>query len=414
MTSLSPGIAVARAPLSGAWRLMLPLASLHAAMLAYDLQHPGRFLNADRAEERIAAVQGFGQALRSGDPAAYLAGHGIVGDWLPQALVYAAGGQYLVISLQVLLALASVLWVREIALRVGLDERRAGAAALLYALLPHTLVLPHQLASEALFAPLVVLAIRLGQRGALALGLATLIRPQTLLWPFIHAPRNWRFAAVALAPLLGWMMFILLATGELSMGRSGHDLGHNLHDRMQRMAATLPADERPAPGSTASPGEYFAFVARHPLLAAKHSGRDLAALAFKSGIERVTLDYLELFPESRAALQASSGGWRAAVEQQGFAAALGALVRAQPGLVLSSAVSALAFTAFMALALHGALALRRNREALLLALFVLYVFATAQAVDAAQSRHRAPAEFALCVLAAAGWAELRRRRLHGR
>jgi hypothetical protein len=414
MASLSPGIALGGPALSGAWRLMAPLASLHAALLAYDLQHPGRFRNADRADERIAAVQGFGAALRSGDLVAYLAGHGIVGDWLPQALVYAAGGQYLVITLQVLLALASVLWVREIALRVGLDERRAGTAALLYALLPHTLILPHQLASEALFVPLVVLAFRLGQRGALALGLATLIRPLTLLWPFIHAPRNWRFVALALAPLLAWMIFILLASGELSMGRSGHDLGHNLHDRMQRMAATLPAAERPAAGSTASLGEYLGFVARHPLLAARHSGRDLAALTFKSGIERVTLDYLEFFPQSRAALQASSGGWRAAVEQQGVAAALGALVRAQPGLVLSSAVAALLFTGLMALALYGALALRRNREALLLALFVLYVFATAQAVDAAQSRHRAPAEFALCVLAVAGWAALSRRRVHGR
>ena len=91
-----------------------------------------------------------------------------------------------------------------------------------------------------------------------------------------------------------------------------------------------------------------------------------------------------------------------------------ALVRAQPGLVLSSAASALLFTGLMALAVYGALALRRNREALLLALFVLYVFATAQAVDAAQSRHRAPAEFALCVLAVAGWAALRRRRRDGR
>jgi hypothetical protein len=64
----------------------------------------------------------------------------------------------------------------------------------------------------------------------------------------------------------------------------------------------------------------------------------------------------------------------------------------------------------MALAAYGALTSRRKREWLLLTLFVLYVAATAQLVDRAQSRHRAPAEFALCLLAAAGWAALRARR----
>ena len=44
----------------------------------------------------------------------------------------------------------------------------------------------------------------------------------------------------------------------------------------------------------------------------------------------------------------------------------------------------------------------------IVALFPLYVFATALAVDAAQSRHRAPAELALCLLAAAGLPALRR------
>lgn len=417
MNTLSPGVALGRAPLASTWRLLAPLAALHAAMLVYDLQHPGRFLNADRADERLAAVQGFGAALRAGDVVPYLASRGIVGDWLPQAIVYLAGGPYLVICLQIALALASVVWVREIARRAGLDERRADAAALLYALLPHTLVFPHQLASEAVFVPLVVLAFRLGVHGGLALGLATLVRPITLLWPLVCA-RSWKFVVAALAPLLAWMTFILLATGELSMGRSGHDLGHNLYDRMQRMAATLPEAERPqakpAGETRAGVGEYLAFVARHPLVAAKHGARDLAALGLKSGIERLTLDYLELFPQSRAALQASEGGWRSAVEREGWVAALSALLRAQPGLVLSSALAAVVFAGFLALAVLGAAALRRSREALLLSLFVLYVFATAQAVDAAQSRHRAPAEFALCVLAVAGWAALQRRRRHGR
>src|SRR5262249_35577761 len=141
-----------------AWRLVVPLAALHAAMFGYDLAHPDRFLHADRAGERIAAVQGFAQALQTGRLWGYTTSHGIVGDWLPQALLYVAGGAYFVIAVQVLLALASVLWVRDIGLRLGMAEGPARGAALLYALLPHTLVFPHQLASEAIFVPLVVLS----------------------------------------------------------------------------------------------------------------------------------------------------------------------------------------------------------------------------------------------------------------
>jgi hypothetical protein len=88
--------------------------------------------------------------------------------------------------------------------------------------------------------------------------------------------------------------------------------------------------------------------------------------------------------------------------------------RQQPGLIVSSALGAALFVVFMALAVCGAWSRIRgrgiySREWLLLAAFVVYIFATAQAVDAAHSRHRAPAEFALCILAVAGWLALRRR-----
>ena len=67
----------------------------------------------------------------------------------------------------------------------------------------------------------------------------------------------------------------------------------------------------------------------------------------------------------------------------------------------------------MSLALLGAWSGRHDREILLLAGFALYIFVTAQAVDAAQSRHRAPAEFALAILAVAGALQLGKKR-HGR
>jgi hypothetical protein len=399
--------------------LLALFGALHAGMFAYDLAHPDRFLLADRASERIDVIHAFRGAA---DWTSFLGAHGIPGDWLPHALLYMAGGQYFVIAVQIALVLLSVLWVRDLAERAGLGSRVAFGAAVLYGLLPQTLVFPHQLATEALFDPLVILSFRLavGPASGLALGVATLIRPITVVWPLIVAAfskNRLAYLAAALAPVLAWMLFVLATTGEFSLGRSGHDLGHNLYERMQRMSASLPEAQRPAarpPGeTTARLGEYLAFTAAHPVAAALHSARDFLALGVKSGIERLALDYFDAFPQTRAALQDSQDGWRARVEQHGFVRAFAALAASQPGVMLLSGVGALLFTAFMALAVLGAWRGRHDARLLLLAGFALYIFVTAQAVDAAQSRHRAPAEFALAILAAAGWLHLRKAR-HGR
>jgi hypothetical protein len=347
MAALSPSLSLSSVRVAATWRLLAPLAALHALMLAYDVANPDRFLRADRAGGRMQVVEGFPEALRAGEATTYLASHGIAGDWLPHALMYALGGPLLIVLVQVALALASVLWVREIGSRLGLASRHATAAAVLYALLPHTLVFPHQLSTEALFVPLVIAAFRFalpvaGPAGGLALGLATLVRPITVLWPVVQAVlqpgplrRRAAFLALALAPLLLWMAFILSATGEFSMGRSGHDLGGNLYYRMQRMAAPLPPAERPetkpAGQTKATVGEYLSYSLAHPKAAAAHHARDVVTLTVKSGIERVTLDYLDLFPEMRGSLQKADGGWRASVEKQGALQTALALFKAQPG-----------------------------------------------------------------------------------
>jgi hypothetical protein len=411
----------------GAFAVVLfGFAALHVAMVAYDLGNPERFLNADRAVSRLQAIERFVAAWDSGAGLpALLAAQGIPGDWLPQALLTLAGGSLAVILVQVLLALASIAWVREIGLRLGLPEGRASAAAILYGALPHTLVLPHQLSSEAIFVPLVVLSFALVLRGAsaarhgaagLAMGLAVLVRPITLAWPAIHALFAWRarpaarlaYLAMGLAPLALWMGFIFTQTGQLSMGPSKHDLGWNLHQRVQRMAAHLPPEQRFADRERLTVGDYVRFVASHPGPAAAHAARDMMALGVKSGVERVVFDYLDLFPESRG-LQDTQSGWRKTLEQKGVVQGFLHLAGEHTGLIVVSAGGALLFLAFMALALVGAWAFVRSGRWMLV-VFVVYVFATATAVDAAQSRHRAPAEFALCLLAVAGFWALQRRR----
>jgi hypothetical protein len=312
-------------------------------------------------------------------------------------------------------------------------------AALAYGLLPHTLVLPHQLATEAIFVPLVVggfawLARAGSMRRMVAagtlIGAASLVRPVIVLWPlvcavFTPAPRPVRavYLTAALAPLLAWMAILAVLTGQFSVGVSGHDLGHNLYGRAERIAQGLPAAEHPvpAPGGvhTLSLRQFAGFAWAHPGNTLRSSASDTLVLITKSGVERILLDYLNIAPAQRAGLQDSDHGWRSRAEHQGMVAALGEILRRNPLLMLGAAAGAVLFVGLMLCATMGAVAwlpsdrhavpVRTRRLRLLLILFPLYVLATAQAVDAAQSRHRAPAEFALCLLAAAGICRRRER-----
>ncbi len=421
---------------SAALRLIGPFAALHLLMLLYDAWHPDRFLNADRAVERLDVIRSFGETLQAGgDIAGFLAAHGIAGDWLPQALLYLMGGQYLVVAVQSLLALLSILCVRDIGMQLGLGSGKASAAAVLYGLLPQSLVFPHQLAAEAISVPLIIVsfslcvsskAVKEQAAGGALMGLATMVRPITMLWPLVYASlaplqlgARFAYLLAALAPLALWTCFIYAETTAVSMGTSGHDLGHNLYARVYRMNTTLPASER-SPSylqrdGSIGVGDYGSFVLDHPAAALAHTSRDLVMFGLKSGLERLVLDYLDLFPDKRLALQDPDTGWQTQMEQQGFLVTLVGTLRNSPGPMITTAVGAFLFAIVTLLAAIGAFTwLRRDvpkatyRLRFVLLVFVLYIAATAQTVEAVQSRQRAPVEFVLCLLAVSAWPRPRR------
>jgi hypothetical protein len=217
------------------------------------------------------------------------------------------------------------------------------------------------------------------------------------------------------------MLFIFGATGEFSMGRSSYDLDHNLYLRAQLIAGTLPASERSVRSGgdpTLSLREYAAFVSDHPSAAFAHTARDLLVLSTKSGVERIALDYLDFAPAQRMDLQSPETGWRRQVELHGVLAGLREILNRNPFLTLAAASGALLFSGLMLLAAFGAFVWLRAAPddtaastrglRIMLAAFPLYIVTVSQVVEAAQSRHRAPAEFALCLLAAAGVATLLR------
>lgn len=424
------------------WLLVLVL-GVHLLMGVYDVHHPGVFLNADRAISRWADVEGVRAAVAAGTWPQFLATKGNPGDYAVHAMLDAIGGRTAIVVVQVLLLLASGAVVYRLACHVGVGRGWSRGAACIYFLMPHNLVLPHQLASEAIHSPLIAIATwllveatrRHGERRALISGLlngvATLVRPVSLLWPLLAAAILSATArarvGVTLAYLLGsyllvaaWFSFMGAASGTFGMGASARDAGHNLHERVGRIVTTLPkpaadvARERylgAARNGTLSVGNYLAFAIEHPAAVAAHSLRDGAVLLGKSGIERVLIDYLEFSVEERELLQDARAGWRHVMETEGVGAAVRYLWRTQGTVLVVSMAGAALMLTLAAFAVIGAVALFRGRHvlpyegrvtAMLLVALPLYISVFSQAGDAVQSRHRAPAEFAIVVLAVVG------------
>lgn len=432
----------------GPFLIAAAFAVLHLVLaLVVDRADADLFIRADRAGERLNTVLEFLAASSWIDAKAFLATHGIIGDYAVHAALYGVGGRIGVVIVQVALTLASGLCVYRIGTLLGLTARTSAIAMGVYLCLPHTIVFPHQLATEALHIPLVVISTwllietlyrpRLAPLlvSALCLGLATLIRPIMLLWPFVTAlalvlttrPRAaMAYVGAALLPVLAWMTFIGVQTGEFGLGKSGHSMERNLYDRVGRITDTLPPAARVEARAAYLENEnrelgatdYLRFWIDYPAASFKHLARDAMAFFGKSGIERVTLDYLALGSDTQQ-LQDPDRGWRRQLEERGAIETARSLSQTLGTVFFVSIIGAGLMLCLIALAIAGSLhfvkrwrALRDPRVAagLLLASLVVYIFWFSQVINAMQSRHRAPAEFAIVLLAAIGWLAWRERR----
>jgi 4-amino-4-deoxy-L-arabinose transferase-like glycosyltransferase len=444
--------------------LLLVFAGLHLLLMAWDHARPEVFLFADRGAARWGLVQQVHEALTAQPHidqdrlAALLSGNGNPGDYLVQALLWLLAGEKGVVLAQVVLVLCSGAAVSDLGRALGLQASLARWTAALYLAWPHTLVFAHQLATEAWHTPMLVIgtaafvrALRPDAKArwwvgaACVLGLAALIRPVTLLWPltlglmWVWACRSklWhslQFVCVAMLPVLLWSGWMASQTGVFGVGASSRDAGHNLYQRVSRITATLPAAQRADAQQrflgqgrkTLALADYAAFVQRYPVANAGHLLRDASVFLFKSGWERLPIDYFGADAKTRAALQNSDVGWRKQFETQGAWATISWLWARQGPALLLGLLGAMAMSVVWCLALFGVWRAFSNGRSppqqtqptmafvtLVLAALVLYIALMSTVVDTVQSRHRAPAEFALLLLSASGLHWLGSRRLRG-
>jgi 4-amino-4-deoxy-L-arabinose transferase-like glycosyltransferase len=420
-------------------------------MLIWDLTHQNGnvFMNCDRANTRLIAIKSVLAAIGSSDQDVLpvLARFGIIGDYIFHSILYGAGGKTAVITVQVLLACIAyliVFWLIFI-----LTERLSAsiAGALIYMHMPYSMIYPHMLSSEALFTPLIIFSfaalafhlIKLTEglgslvASALLVGIASLIRPVALVWPFVVVLVYFTFARirlnklliylmVGLFPLFVWMSFMKLSSGEFSMGRSGHDLNHNLYGRVEYISRTMPAnlaqevrinflEASPTPKQLSLPS-YIAFVISYPTTTLKYYKNDLIAFSLKSGIEAAILDYMGYSPDFRASIRIPNSTWRRDMDKHGILYIIRGFFLIHPLLSSATMMGSLLMLALWIGYLLCPIRLFREREkpknwliilVLLLTLLPPYFFVTSTLANNVHSRHRAPAEFSIVILVIANF-----------
>jgi 4-amino-4-deoxy-L-arabinose transferase-like glycosyltransferase len=433
-----------------AW-ILATVALAHVVLLVYGALHPADILLFDRTYERESAARAL---LAARSPAAaldVLARRGTPGDYAWHAALLGMLGGWLpgVPLLQLGLLALTMLALYHIAMAVDGRPRVAWTAVGLYALLPEDFIVPHFLASEAVFTPLLVLAtgllVRYAMRSSAArhlagagvlFGLAALTRPIVVGWlPFMLAGttlvarrqgrrRAWAHvtllaACTCAAPLL-WMSFVSARTGSLGYSESHHDLGSTLGIRVAEVrrtgAARKPAAALPSAGtrsdSAGSSGSQPEATASEFLRVAREEPRAFARAWLFHTIKFVVLpDNLDVLVYLGAFER--TGNRANLVHDIGWFGALQRLWREMPGPVTCLLAGMTLFSCFWVLVVWGALATLRGSAGVHRWICGLLVslpacFLLARVVEEGSARKRSPVDFVLVLFAALGIESLRR------
>lgn len=429
------------------YSLILYYFFIHALLAIWDYHHPDVFMSADRASTRMISIEKLLSAASSSSDifSQTLSNHGIIGDYLFHAILFAFGGKALIISGQLFLGIVSIIFIFLLTLVLTKRKDMSVAAALIYLHLPYSLIYPHVLCSEAIFSPLIILSlgtlaffkmtndnIWMLCLSALLIGTSALIRPIALLWPIVIISVGLIFNQLkygyslfylifAFTPMLFWVVIMQIVSGDISMGRSGHDLNHNLYGRVKYISRTLSKKEsdsirkniletRKHPNELTMTG-YISFVVKYPFASAKHYLNDLIAFTAKSGVEAIIFDYLQLESEFRKTLRDGNTSWRRSMDKNGIFYVINEMFWNKPSVIMATIVGTVSLLSLWFLYIYGiwrTIKVRSNLNPFLSYLFVLlallppYVFATSTLCMNIQSRHRSPVEFCIVILGTVG------------
>jgi hypothetical protein len=330
---------------------------IHTILIFYDIHSNFiPFQAGDRSLERLEAIAALSKATNWHDWLSALVSQGIIGDYFFHYLLYITGGPLLVIITQVVLQLISVITLFKIIDQLTDSKRWSFIGAITYLLMPHSLVMPHQIVSEGISVPFIIfsvyfwlLALQTSKRkflvySMLFISAAILIRPVFILLLPIFAiielvalifrkDMDWRgvryigIASIIVSiPFLVWLILFSSVNGHMSYGNTRSNLGFNLQKRAVIVSMAngieLPAHVYELTEQGIPVSEFLSFVAAHPYAYAEAYSRDFLIMFFRSGLNKLTTDYLNPPPLGTYPFLE----WRLVWERDGTIAALKYLV----------------------------------------------------------------------------------------
>lgn len=319
--------------------LFVLFVTLHAPLFLYDIFHPDAALNADRARIRLEKISFLFDnanldvlpelrdhpiynnslpALGKSDAPSRLAALGLPGDYLLHGILIVLFGIHGLILVQLALAFASIFALHLISKQIGLSDRYALWIAIAYMILPTTLAHPHQLVTEAIVNPSLIIltynfmvhlttnATRSFGIAVLLAGLLPMLRPQFVALPMLLSGiLLWRrrdvlrSAVVFCAPLIvmaAWMTFVWSQSGTFGGGRSEFGLAHNLFLQADRIATIYRLDFDPQRSriKEMSIEEYISFVLTHPREWVQFRLTENVNMFLNTGVNQLLGNYLKL------------------------------------------------------------------------------------------------------------------------
>ncbi len=397
----------------------------HLGFLAWGAADPEASLRFDRTGRRLTSARLLADATGPAEAASILRTRGAPGDYAWHAAVLAPTGE----SLLAVQVVQLVLWALSLAALFAivreLDGRREAAwlAVAIYALIPIDFAIPHYLASEAFFNPLLVFGVlglvryalgglRLATLAwtGLAFGLAALTRTEGLPWMLVmwvvaavvtlrEAPRRAALHLSLLAALTFAPVSLHLAVTPslpVDLDRAALSLSWELANRAQRVIEAGGGD------TSRIEAEPLAAFLRAGL---DHPGAFVREWALQAGKLLALPDNLDLFRYLGA--YEYTGRRSEWVHELGVVGAARRSFEEMPVLSAWLVASILAWMGVAAFALRGAAVVLRDSRGARWLLYVLLlalplVWTALRVLAQGESRKRSPVDFAIAIFAALG------------
>ena len=363
------------------------------------------------------------------------------GDYLLQGLLLSVGDRHLVVTFQLLLTIISIYCVYFFVIILSRSPSYAMAGAVIYMLLPGNLIIPHELASESLFTPIVVVGFfmliyyveKKPRTWVLASGLlfltaANFVRPQLSLYPFVLLVifaacyhQRWKSHVVLILTICFsipacWGLYSYSHTGNFSPGGKNHGPGIAFYKTVERMSVNgdFSFDPSAYPSGKMSITELAAVVIEHPIPFLKLKATEALVLIINPGTYSLAAHHFNLLAGAR-----DTAFWKQLRDREGITGMVLEIFRRGPVLIAVIFAGTLLWCLILLGTLIGGIAFLRERisntaSKAILVSYLFYGLIIVLVSSEIRWTHRNPVEFVIIILFVIGLQKLNQRSLFQR